>query len=98
MTYAYGKMKMKKTMHVVWLFQTVWKKGTIYKSIILFGWLGCSAVKHHMPSKRSNANLNKLIEEDRDQLFHLNPTFKKFLFIPKLHVSYIGKNTFKDGV
>lgn len=25
-----GKKKKKKTLHVVWLFQTVWKKGTIY--------------------------------------------------------------------
>ena len=51
MMYAYDKMKMKKTMHVVSLFQTVWKKGTIYKSIIVFGWLGCVVVKHHKMSR-----------------------------------------------
>ena len=55
-----------KDQHVVWLFQTDWKKGTIYKSIVQLGWWRCSAVKHHRPPKRrrSNAKFKQTHEGD----------------------------------
>ena len=60
---SYGKKERKRPARGLTLSDWL-EEGTIYKSIVQLGWLGCSAVKHHRPPKRSNAKFEQTHEGD----------------------------------